>query len=374
MNFERTDEQELLIESLDEMMENFPNEYWRECDENRRYPTEWYSAMVECGFHLLGLPEEIGGTPIDAVTHMMFVEEIGRLGGPVHLMGNFLRIRDMLSFGTPEQLKFVLEACEKAPVSFALGATEPQAGSYGKGITTKAEKRNGKVYITGHKCFISHAKVTEKMMTACLNEEGKMTLYFVPLNAPGVSMEDVHKIGLKSSTTCEVYLDNVEVEESDRVGGEGEGFKLLMENYGYERLFIAAQALGLAECAYEEAMTYANQREQFEKPIASFQLIQQKALEMYVKIENMKNLVYSCAWKLDQGIEDFVLPNAAKYYNTRAAFEVIDDAMQIMGGIGCTDDCRISRLWRDARCFRFTGGTDEIMVHAAGRGVLKRFK
>ena len=373
-SFKRTEDQELLLESLREMMKAFPNEYWQECDEQRKFPHEWYKAMVDCGFHLLGLPEEIGGTPIDAVTHMMFVEEMGRLGGPVTLMGNFMRIRDAMSFGTPEQLKYVLEVSERSPLAFSIGSTEPQAGSDSKAITTRAVKRNGKVYITGHKSFISHAMVCEKMMTACIDDDGGVTLYLVPLKAPGVTMEDVHKIGLKCSTTCEVYLDNVEVEETDRFGPEGGGFKCLMENYGYERLIIAAQALGYAECAYEDAMAYANQREQFGKPIAGFQLTQQKALEMYIAIENMRNLLYEGAWSLDQGIDDRVLPNAAKHYCTREGFKVIDDAMSIMGGIGCTDDCRISRLWRDARCFRITGGTDEIMIHAAGRAVLKRFK
>lgn len=374
MDFKRTEEQELLLESLGEMMKQFPNEYWRECDEQHKVPYEWYDAMIECGFHLLGLPEEIGGTPIDTVTHMMFIEEMGRLGGPVGLMGNFLRIRDMLSFGTPEQIQFVLDAAQKVPVSFCIGSSEPQAGSYSKGITTRAVKRDGKVYITGHKCFISHAMMCEKMMTACVDDNGTMTLYMVPLNAPGVTKEDVHKIGFRCSTLCEVYMDNVEVEESDRVGGEGEGFSLLMENYAYERLLIAAQAVGTAKCAYEEAMAYANQREQFHKSIAEFQLTQQKALEMYLKVENMENLLYKAAWQLDNGIEDRVLPHATKYYCTRKGFEVCDDAMSIMGGIGVTDDCRISRLWRDARCMRVTGGTDEIMVHAAGRGVLKSFK
>ena len=121
-------------------------------------------------------------------------------------------------------------------------------------------------------------------------------------------------------------------------------------------------------------MKYVNQREQFGKRIADFQLTQQKALEMYLRIENMKNLLYKGAWNIDNGIEDRVLPNAAKYYCTREGFKVIDDAMSMMGGIGCTDDCRISRLWRDSRMFRITGGTDEIMIHTAGRGLLKRFR
>lgn len=374
IDFTRTDEQELLLESLEELMKGFPESYWRQCDDERKLPIEWWEAMVDAGFAFLGIPEEFGGTPIDAVTHMMFNAEVGRLGGPAHLVHNFLRIRDMISFGTEEQMRYTIEAAKHSPISFALGASEPQAGSYSKGITAKAVHKEGKVFISGHKTFISHAHATERMLTVTIDDEGKMSMWLVPLNAPGVTMEDVHKVGLKNSSTCEVYLDNVEVDETDVVGEEGNGLYQLMENYSYERISIAAQALGMAKCAYEDAMRYANQREQFNQPIANFQLIQQKALEMYLKIENMQNLVYKAAWQLDQGIDDRILPNAAKYYCTRSSFEVIDDAMQIMGGIGYTDDCRISRLWRDARSMRFTGGTDEIMIHVAGRGVLKSFK
>lgn len=374
IDFSRTDEQELLLESLAELMKEFPESYWRECDEQRKLPQEWWDAMVESGFAFLGIPEEYGGTPVDCVTHMMFVEEVGRLGGPVNLMANFLRIRDMISFGTEEQMKYTLEAAHKSPISFALGASEPQAGSDSKAITCSATHKDGKVYINGHKTFISHAHACEKMATMTIDDEGKMTMWMVPLNAPGVTMEDVHKVGLRNSTTCEVYLDNVEIEETDVVGEEGKGLYLLMENYAYERIVLAAEGLGWAQCAYEDAMRYANQRQQFGQPIAGFQLIQEKALDMYLKIQNMKSLVYQAAWQLDQGIEDRVLPNACKYYCSRAAQEVVDDAMQIMGGIGYTDDCRISRLWRDVRALRFTGGTDEIMVHVAGRGILKSFK
>lgn len=373
MEFSRTDEQELLLESLADLMANFPESYWRECDEAGRVPQEWWDAMVDAGFAFLGIPEEYGGTMVDAVTHMMFIEEVGRLGGPGNLMPNFLRIRDMLSFGTDEQKAFAFEAARKGPASFAIGASEPQAGSWSKGITSRAVHRDGKVYITGSKTFISHALICEKMLTMTIDDEGKMSMWMVPLNAPGVTMDPIHKVGLRNSSTCEVYLDNVEVDESDIVGVEGNGMYQLMENYAYERIAIAAEALGMAECAYEDAMRYANQREQFGKPIASFQLIQQKALEMYLRIKNMKNMLYESAWQLDQDIDDRILPSAVKYYCTREAFQVVDDAMQVMGGIGYTNDCRISRIWRDIRSFRFTGGTDEIMVHVAGRGVLKEF-
>ena len=171
--------------------------------------------------------------------------------------------------------------------------------------------------------------------------------------------------------TYEVYLENVVVEEKDIIGKEGEAFKQLMRNFEMERLMMAVAILGMAECAYEDAAKYANQRVQFGKPIGTRQLIQEKIVNMKIKIMNMKNLCYQCAWEKDQGISIRNASALCKLYCAQAGNEVIDDALQIMGGIGYTQDCRISRLWRDARNYRIGGGTDEIMIHIAGRGLLK---
>lgn len=174
--------------------------------------------------------------------------------------------------------------------------------------------------------------------------------------------------------TCEVYLENVELEEKDLVGVEGKGFIQAMINFEVERLYIAAAVMGMAECAFEDAARYANQRVQFGKTIGSQQLIQEKLTYMKLKIENMKNMVYKCAWEIDNGISVQVSSALAKLYCAQASCEVIDDALQIMGGIGYTTDCRISRLWVDSRVHRIGGGTDEVMVHVAGRAILKQFK
>ncbi|MFV0452852.1 MAG: acyl-CoA dehydrogenase family protein [Propioniciclava sp.] len=148
----------------------------------------------------------------------------------------------------------------------------------------------------------------------------------------------------------------------------------LMINFEVERLLMAASLLGMAECAFGDAARYANERIQFGKTIGSFQLTQEKITYSKLRIENMRSLIYRTAWKIDQGEPVQIDSALAKLYCAQEANKVIDDAMQIMGGIGYTTDSRISRLWLDARVQRIGGGTDEVMVHIAGRSILKEYQ
>ncbi|SUH09504.1 crotonobetainyl-CoA dehydrogenase [Salmonella enterica subsp. enterica] len=200
------------------------------------------------------------------------------------------------------------------------------------------------------------------------------TLWWVDSNKPGIKINPLHKIGWHMLSTCEVYLDNVEVDESDRVGEEGMGFLNVMYNFEMERLINAARSTGFAECAFEDAARYANQRIAFGKPIGHNQMIQEKLALMAIKIENMRNMVLKVAWQADR--EESLRTSAAlaKLYCARTAMEVIDDAIQIMGGLGYTDEARVSRFWRDVRCERIGGGTDEIMIYVAGRQILKDYQ
>ncbi|WP_258361133.1 acyl-CoA dehydrogenase [Moorella sulfitireducens (nom. illeg.)] len=380
MDFRKTEEQELLLESLRELItREFSEEYFKECDEKHQYPEKFMKALVDNGFGLLGIPEEYGGTPVDTLTLILVSEEIARLGAPGYLFGSVLQIDDMLTFGSEEQKKITMELTKQGKIAFCLGITEPQAGSDTNAISTTFTRKNGKVYINGHKTFITGAMSAPYML--CMTRDFSVsdlsrafTMWWVPMDAPGVRIEPLHKIGWFMQNTCEVYLDNVEIEEKDIVGREGYGFIQLMKNFEVERLLMAAIALGQAECAFEDAARYANQRVQFGKPIGTFQLIQEKLTYMAIKIENMRNMVYKCAWEKDNGISLQVSSALAKLYCAQASFEVIDDAMQIMGGIGYTTDHRISRLWRDNRINRIGGGTDQIMIHIAGRGILKQYR
>lgn len=383
MDFRLTEEQELLLESLREIMaRDCTEEYMKECNEKGEAPKKFIQALAENGFGMLGVPEEYGGTPVDTMTLMLVAEEITKNGGPHFAFGQALSIADMLEFGSEEQKADTMREVQAGNVAFVLGFTEPQAGSDSSAITTTFTRKNGKVYINGHKTFMSNALTAPYMLCMARNSEevgdpdkrNAFSMWWVPMSAPGIKVERLKKIGWHMMDTCEVYLENVEVEEKDLVGVEGNGFMQVLINFEVERLLMAASVLGYAECAFEDAARYANQRVQFGKTIGCQQLIQEKLTYMKIKIENMKNMVYKCAWEIDNGLPVQISSALAKLYCAQAANEVIDDALQIMGGIGYTTDCRISRLWVDARVFRIGGGTDEIMIHAAGRAILKQYK
>ncbi len=380
MDFSLTEEQELLLESLDELMaRECTPQYVRECDEAGRYPDEFAQAMVDAGFGLLGVPEEYDGVPVDTLTLMLVKERLMKNGGPICLFTQPFLVDTVLTFGNKDQIKATMEAVKVGKIAHCSGFTEPEAGSDNSGLKTTFTRRDGKVYINGQKSFITNADKAPYMMCLTrdpLQEDPRkaFTTWWVPLDSPGIKIDPLSKLGWHMSNTCEVYLDNVEVDEDDIFGVEGNALRQTMKNFELERLLMAAGALGSAECAYGDAASYANSRVQFGKTIGSFQLIQQKITNMAIKIENMKNLVYKCAWMHDSGLPIRNESAMAKLYCAQAANEVIDDALQIMGGIGYTNDCRIQRLWRDTRNVRIGGGTDEIMYHVAGRGLLKELK
>ena len=378
MDFKKTEEQELLLDSLKTVMErgNF-EDYFKECDRNHEHPQKAVDALVEAGFTTLGIPEEFGGTPTDTLTQVMVAEEAHALGYPSLCWINFAtEVDDILTFGNKEQQEKILGYALEGKKPFTLGFTEPQAGSDSAAMATTATKRDGKVYINGNKTFNTSADRAPYMLCVCrsgVNESPykDFSMYLFPMDRPGVAIEKLDKIGNNMCGTYEVHLDDVECEESDLVGEECKGFYQLMKNFEVERLTICAANVGMARCAYDEALRYAAQRMQFGKIIGSFQLVQEKLVDMRIKIENMQNLLYKTAWKKDNGESIMIDSSLVKRYTGQAAFEVIDDAMQIMGGIGYTHDCRISRLWRDQRVYRIMAGTEEIMVHTAGRALIK---
>jgi len=379
MIIQKTEEQELLLENLQELMSRVCTEdYIRTCEKNHEQPHKLIEALVENGFYMLGLPEEYGGTPLDHLTYFMCVEEVHKIMPPFG-WPRALSLNEMLRLGTEEQRKIVADLVKQGNMAFSFAITEPQAGSDDNAITTTATRKNGKVYINGQKTFITGANISPYMLVATKDPNSpdprkSVSFWFVPADAPGVTIQTLPKIGWLMLPTCEVFLDNVEIEEKDIVGVEGEGFLQLMKCFEMERLTNCAVALGSAQAAFDDAARYANQRVQFGVPIGSFQLIQEKLTYMAIKIENMRNAFYKCAWEKDQGISIQLSSALAKLYCVQSGFEVADDAMQIMGGIGYTEDCRISRIWRDVRVLRMTDGTDQVMIHIAGRALLKKYR
>ena len=382
MDFGMTEEQELLLENLAELVsrEWDENEY-NDCYYNKHcQPERFIEVLRDAGFTLLGVPEEFGGTEVDLVTQIMVAEELSHLTGAYIGVFNAIAVDDMLTFGTPEQQEFVLGyITEHGTSPFSLGFTEPQAGSDSSAITTMATHRgDGTVVINGHKTMITDPDQAAFILTACRDDDNDdpkaMSMYLVDPNAPGVRIEPLHKIGLRTGSFCEIYYEDVEIPESNLVGVKGNGFMQLMKNYEIERLMLVAMGVGMAEAAFDDVCAYINVREQFGQPLARFQLIQEKITDMAIKIENMRNMLFKTAWLKQEGESVQIESALAKRYCAQASFEVLDEAMQIMGGIGYTQESRISRMWTDVRHLRIAGGTDEIMVHIAGRAIAKKHR
>ncbi len=243
-------------------------------------------------------------------------------------------------------------------------------------MRTTYTRRDGKVYLNGHKTFQTSGMRVPYLVVMARNADDMdvYTEWLVDMSKPGITKEPLHKLGLRMDSCAEVYFDDVELEESDLFGSEGNGFMRGVADFDLERFLVALTNYGQAYCAFEDAAKYANQRVQGGQAIARRQLIQLKFADMQVRLTNMRNMLFEIAWKHDVGKLGRGDCSMAKYYCSHAAFEVVDDALQILAGVGITGDHRVQRFFRDLRVDRVSGGTDEMMILTAGRAALKNYR
>jgi crotonobetainyl-CoA dehydrogenase len=381
MDFNLTDEQELIVDSYRNLMESENWEpYFHECDEKHEYPLRWVKALCDLGFDRICLPEDHGGLGLEQpmVTLMAIYEVLGQYGGPTYVLYQLPGFSTVLREGTQEQIDAVMSSLGTGEQIYNSACTEPGAGSDVNGLTTTYQRRNGKIYLNGTKTFITSSKGVKYLIIMCRDADNPDTIseFFVDMSKPGISLSPLPKLGLRMDSCCEVYLNDVEMEEKDIFGKEGNGFNRGVSDFNFERWLVGACDYGTAICAFEDAAKHAWQRVAFGKPIARFQLNTLKFTNIAIKLDAMKNMLYETAWLADQNNGEFDAGKAAmcKYYCANASFEVVDDAMQIMGGIAVASEHRINRIWRDLRVDRVSGGTDEMMILTAGKAATRPYR
>lgn len=377
MNFMLNDEQQLFVESVRELMgrENWEN-YFAECDEKHEYPIKWTKALAELGIDSLLLPEERGGLNADWVTLVAIWEELGRCGAPTYVLYQFPGFSTILKYGTPEQIEKIFKYQGTGEQMWNSAITEPGAGSDVGSLKTTYTRKNGKVYLNGQKCFITsslHAPYIIVMARDSASETPVFSEWFVDMSKQGIKKTPLEKLGLRMDSCCELVFDNVELDESDLFGEEGNGFNRVKEEFDSERFLVACTNYGIALGAFEEAARYANQRVQFGEAIGRTQLIQEKFAFMAMKLNSMKNMLYETAWKMDQGLNVTGESAMCKYFCANESFWVVDQSIQVLGGIGVTGH-KASRFWRDLRIDRLSGGSDEMQILTLGRAVLKKYR
>lgn len=377
MDFSLSEDQQLIVESFSDLMksENW-EDYFRECDKKKEYPHRWVAALCELGFDRILLPEEFDGLGMDWVTLTAVYEVLGREGGPTYVLYQLPGIGGLMRECTEEQQQKFLQYLGTGKQIFNFAMTEPSAGSSWDDMQTTYTRRNGKVYLNGHKTFQTSSMKVPYMIVMARNSEDMSvyTEWIVDMSKEGVTREPLSKLGLRMDSLAELYFENVELEESDLFGQEGNAFMRGVKDFDQERFLVALTNYGTALCAFEDAAKYANQRIQGGKPIAAHQLIQLKFADMKVAITNMRNMLYEIAWKQGRGELGRGDCSMAKYYCSHASTMVVDEALQVLSGVAITGEHRLQRFYRDIRVDRVSGGTDEMMILTAGKQALREYR
>lgn len=383
MDFNLTDEQELLIESVNEFVaRNFTEEKIAEWYEAGNVPDELTREYLEAGFGFMGLPEEYGGVPCDKLTLGIMTEALFRATGCITpFTSNTLAMSDIVEFGNEEQIKMCLDSYkENGKPIFSLAISEPGAGSDNMSMSSVTKKQADGTYIlSGTKTWVTMGEHYPMVLAVAKDEDpsrenSQMSMWLFSKDLAGVSTAPLHKIGQTITPFCEMYFDDVVLTEDMRVGEPGSGFMNLMKNFEMERSLMAAQSIGLAQAAMDDAAAYASERVCFNKPISSFQMIQLKLTEMETVLQNARNMLYKTLWKMDNGMSVQIDSALLKRYAGMNCTWVASEALQIFAGLGYTTETRVGRIWEDCRGNELGGGTDEIMVYIAGRQLAKKYK
>ena len=366
MNFELSDEQDLIRRTVRDFAETKVAPVAEKLDREARFPYELVKELGELGLMGLPVPEEYGGAGGDTVSYAIAIEELTRIDSSVAITvaaHTSLGTMPILLFGNEKQKREWLPRLAAGEGLGAFGLTEPDAGSDAGATRTRAELRDGAWVIDGSKIFITNAgtDITACVTITALTGEDEVSNIIVPNGTDGyVISAPMHKLGWRASDTRELSFRSCAVPEGNLLGPRGQGFKQFLEILDGGRISVAAMGVGLAQGAYDLALAYAKERHQFGKPIASFQAIQFQLADMATEIEAGRQLVYRAAWLKDEGRPFALAAAQAKLYTGLLSNRVVNSALQIHGGYGFIDEFAISRLYRDQKILEIGEGTNEV--------------
>jgi len=373
VNYELSDEQELLRRTVRAFAETRVAPVAEELDREERFPYDLVAEMGELG--LMGIPisEEYGGAGADTVSYAIAVEELTRIDSSVAITmaaHTSLGTMPIYLFGSDEQKQAWLPRLASGQGLAAFGLTEPNAGSDAGNTSTRAELRDGQWIVNGSKIFITNAgtDISACVTITALTGDDEISNIIVPNGTRGYDISPpMRKLGWHASDTRELSFKSCAVPEGNLLGGRGRGFQQFMTILDGGRISVAAMGVGLAQGAYDLAFAYAQERQQFGRPIAKFQAVQFALADMTTEIEAGRQLVYRAAWLKDAG-KDFGLAAAqAKLYTGILSNRVVNAALQIHGGYGFTEEFAISRLYRDQKILEIGEGTNEVQRMVIGK-------
>jgi alkylation response protein AidB-like acyl-CoA dehydrogenase len=369
----------LIRESARDFAENHIRPHIMEWDETQTFPVELFKKLGEHGFMGIVIPEEYGGAGLSYQEYVTILDEISKVCGSIGLSvaaHNSLCTNHIYSFASEEQKKKYLPKLASGEWIGAWGLTETSSGSDAGGMTTFAEQDGGYYVLNGSKNFITHAISSDVAVviarTGTKDNKKNMSAFIIEKGTPGFSAgKKENKLGMRASETACLFFDNCRVHKDQMMGKEGDGFKQALKLLDGGRISIAALSLGIARGAYECALKYANEREQFGKKIFDFQAVSFKLAEMSTKVEASELLIRQAAYFKDHGGNVTKAGAMAKLFASETAVEVSTDSVQIHGGYGYTKDYPAEKFFRDSKLCTIGEGTSEIQKIVISRDIQK---
>jgi alkylation response protein AidB-like acyl-CoA dehydrogenase len=380
MEFELTEEQKQIKASVREFAESEIAPHVMEWDEEQHFPVELQPKMAELGFLGVLFPDEYGGAGMGYVEYATIIEELSRVDGSVGISvaaHNSLCSNHIFKYGSEEQKQKFLVPLASGQRLGAWGLTEPSAGSDASGTKSTAVRTDGGWIVNGSKNFITHAIHGDTCVAMAVTDRSQrskgISAFIFEKGMKGFSpSKKENKLGLRASETASVVFEDCFVPDGNLLGEEGHGFVNAMEVLDGGRVSIAALAVGIAQGAFESAVRYSKERQQFGKPISEFQAIQFKLATMATQIDAARLLMYRAAWMKDQGKRTTKESSMAKLFASEISVEVCEEAIQIHGGYGYTKDYPAEKYWRDSKLCTIGEGTSEIQRIIIAREVLRQ--
>ena len=374
------EEHELIRQSVRDFAEKEIKPVARELDKHEQFSVPLTKRLGEMGLFGMVVSPDYGGHGMDYLSYIIAVEEVARVDGSqaaTVAAHNSLGIGPLYQFGTEAQKKKYLPALCTGEALWSFGLTEAEAGSDSRGTKTTARLENGEWTINGSKIFITNGATditrgaTVQAVSGENNGKKEYSTIIVDQDTPGFEAISMHdKLCWRASNTSQLFFDGCRVPEENLLGKRGQGSKIMLETLDGGRLSIAAMGLGCAQGAYEMAIRYAKERQQFGKPLTQFQAISFKLADMATKLELGRNLLYKACWLKDNGKPFAKQAAMAKLYCSEIAKEVADESVQVHGGYGLMGEYDVERFYRDQRILQIGEGTSEIQRLVISRHIL----
>ncbi len=381
MEYEHSDEIKLLRQTVRDFVNKEIRPIASAIDEEERVPIEVVKKAGELGLLAVPFPEKYGGLDMGITGYCVLMEELNRAcASTATIIGAHAQLAAMsiLIGGNEAQKDKYLRALNEGRLIGAWALTEPNAGSDSAAISTTAELQGDEWVINGQKMWITNGSFADVIIVHAVTDKhkgarGGVSAFIVEKGYPGFKVGKVeHKMGLRASHTSSLFFEDMRVPAENVLGGVGHGFQVAMKTLDIGRCGLGGSSIGSAKEAFELSRSYAIARHQFGRPIAEFQAIQFKLAEMAVKLYTMEQIVYDTAKKVDAGKQATLESSIVKLYCTDMASQIIDEAIQIHGGMGFSRELPLERMYRDARVTRIFEGTNEIQKHVIARELLKQ--